>query len=337
MKRENRGWTALIIGLLTFFVAACGDSNNFDDISGQRGNPGNQNPIFAGAYLGANNFVSQTAVLELDVANNGTATGTMTVSNLLQAQALEINPGVYDLTGTVNMSTGGFNLSGSFPGIGNFSIVGVLPVGNNQGSYTLTLNGQTFNGLIQNANLGTPTPPANGGNTGDQRIILGGTLSNFTFTPDGDYNGVNPPVDGGSVIGGAVVTGSDEENVVTISISETTVNGSSVDVRSLVFGIVTHNGQELVVGETYPLVMNEDGDGSLLSLQSTTGTTVNAAWTSTPGTSAGTVTLVALDDEGVELDFNFTNIIPNSEVANNLAEGTFDISGTVVAEFANLP
>ena len=327
MNLTKRKWAAVLIGLLTLLVSACGDSNN-EIIIGQNGN-NNQNPVLAGSYLGANTFIGQTAVLSLNVANDGSAAGTLTVTDLLQAQSLNINPGAYNVTGSVNLNTGSFALSGSFPGVGPFSIAGTLPTGNNQGTYTLIVNGQTFNGRIQNSNLGTPTPPPINGGNGESRLFASGVLSDFTFTPDNNYNGVNPPVDNGSTIGGALITGFDTENLVSITISE--IEGNAV--RSLVFGVVTQTG-DIEVGETYPLILSEDGDGSLLSLSESVGTTIEAAWITEPGTSTGSVTVVAIDEEGVELDFNFDNVIPNSEVANNTAQGSFDVSGTVVADFA---
>lgn len=331
MTLNTRSWAALILGLLTLFVTSCGDSNGIDDISGQQGNPGGPNLTFPGAYLGANNLdPGQTAVLDLDVATNGQATGFLNVRDTVAAQTIDINPADYPISGSVNLTTGTFNLTGSFPGLGAFTILGTLPVGNNLGTYVLTVNGRTFNGNIQNANLGVPNPPGGGGGGGNQRLILGGEVLDFTFTPDGSYNGVEPPVDATSLIGGAVVTGSATQNLVTISLSE--IEGSAV--RGLVFGIVTQDGEALVVGETYPLVATNTETGSVLSLSESVGTTVTEAWVATTGTSAGSVTLVALDDNGVEVDFNFTNVIPNSAVANNTAAGTFDISGTVVADFA---
>jgi hypothetical protein len=332
MSFYKRSWAAIMIGLLTLFVSACGDSNDFNDISGQQGNNnGGQNLIFPGRYLGANNLDGgQTAVLDLTVNNNGQATGTVTVADPVVMQAIDIDPGVYNLTGSVNLTTGTFNLSGTFPGIGAFTIVGTLPVGNAQGNYVMTINGQTFAGLIQNANLGTPTPPNNGGgNDGDERLIFGGELLGFTFSPDGSYNGVNPPVDTDSLITGAVVINSDTQNVVNIIVSEV----AGAQIRALTFGVITQNGEDLVVGETYPIITSQNETGSLISLSESTGTTVNRAWIGTTGTT-GSVTIVALDANGVELDFNFSNVVPNTGVSGNTATGSFSTSGTVVADFA---
>lgn len=331
MKATKRTWAALLLGLLTLFVTACGDSNNFNDISGQQGNPGGGGGglIYPGNYLGANNFNGQTAVLNLIVNNNGQATATYTVSDLL-LQTIDINPGVYNLTGNVNLNTGTFNLSGTFPGVGPFTIAGTLPIGNNAASYVVTINGQTFNGTVQNASLGTPTPPANGGNNGDTALFFGGELSSFTFTPAGGYNGFNPPVDSGSLITGSLTQNSDTNNEVLISIAE--INLGTTETTALVFGVVTQDGEELEVGQTYDLVQSAE-TGALLSLSTSIGADISEAWVSTPGTSTGSVTVVAITAAGVELDFDFDNVVPNSEVAGNEATGSFSVSGTVFAEY----
>lgn len=335
MSISKRHWGGLVLALLTLLVTACGDSNSFNSISGQPGNPGPVAPVFPGSYLGAANLGAlQTSVLDLDVANDGTATGTFTVSDRpVMAQAFTIANGIYNVVGQVDLAGGTFSLTGTIPGLGNFSITGTLPVGNALGSYVVTINGQTFNGNIQNSSLGVPTPPNQGGGNqdGDSRVLLGGVLSDFVFTPDGAYNGVNPPVGPTSIITGAVLTNSDAENLVTISISEP----AGTQIRALVFGIVLQDGQQLQVGQSYTIVDSADRNGALLSLSESTGPTVDRGWVATQG-STGTVTILSLDDEGIEIAFDVQNVIPNTGVAGNPATGSFAVSGTVTADFAPL-
>lgn len=370
MSLSHRSWMKLLLGLLVLLVAACGDSNDINNISGQQGNVPVR--VFTGPFLGANNLGARTATLNLNVANTGAATGTVTVAGV-NAQAIEINPGVYDIAGLVDLTTGAMNLTGNFPGVGPFTINGTLPVGNNQGGYTMNVNGQTFAGTIQNASLGVPTPPGGGnttggttgnttggttgnttggttGNTtghttghttggttgGEQHLIRSGTLSNFSFQPGAGYNGVNPPVSASSTITGAVTHGSATENLVAITISDITISAQP-RVRTLVFGVTLHNGQDLEVGKTYNLVSNANDGGALLSLSEGVGTQIDAAWAATAGSTTGTVTIVSLTETGVKLNFDFSNVIVNSEVANNTAAGTFSVSGTVDAPFAPMP
>ncbi len=337
MKTTKHKWAALLLGLLTLFVTACGDSNDYTQVSGQQGNPNNGGLIFPGNYLGANTFVGQIGELDLTVNNNGQASGTYTVEDALLLQTIDINPGVYNVVGTVNLTTGAFNLSGTFPGLGNFTIVGTLPVGGNVASYTVTVNGQTFTGNIQAASQGVPTPPPNGGgnNDGDVALFFGGELSSFSFSPDGSYSGFNPPVDNGSLITGTITQNSDTNNQVLVTLSE--INLGTTETTALVFGVITQDGEELVVGQTYDLIESEE-TGALLSLSTSIGTDISEAWVATPGTSTGTVTVVAITAAGVELDFDFDNVVPNSEVAGNEAAGSFSVSGTVFANYSpNLP
>lgn len=336
MKTTKHRWAAILLGLLTLFVSACGDSNDFNQVSGQQGNPNNGgggNLVFVGDYLGANNFNGQIGELDLTVNSNGQASGTYTVEDTLLLQTIDINPGVYNVAGSVNLTTGSFNLSGTFPGLGNFTIAGNLPVGGNVGSYTVTVNGQTFTGNIQAASQGVPTPPPNGGgnNNGDAALFFGGNLSNFSFNPGGGYNGFNPPVDNGSLISGTITQNSNTNNQVLITLSE--INLATTETTALVFGVITQDGEELVVGQTYDLVDSVE-TGALLSLSTSIGSSISEAWVATPGTSSGTVTVVAITAAGVELDFDFDNVVPNSEVSGNQATGSFSVSGTVFANYA---
>lgn len=340
MRISKRTWRALVLGLLTLLVTACGDSHHHDVISGQLnggGGGGGGGQLFPGRYLGAANIeTDQTSVLDITVANNGDVTGDLTVTNVV-GQTININPGAYAVNGTANLATGSFSLSGVFPGIGPVSLAGTLPVGNALSSYTVNINGQIFNGAIQNASQGVPNPPNNGGGDADVRMIRGGLLSNFNFTPNGAYNGVNPPIDTDSMITGAYRNGSDEDNILTLAISETMLIPGGATVRSLIVGIVAHDGEELEVGKSYPLVVNPDDSGSLLTLSEGSATSATAAWVSDASVSTGTATIVSLDDESVVLEFAFTNIVVDSALQPNQAAGGFSASGTIEGQFAAFP
>lgn len=379
MSKLNKARPGFLIALLIFFVAACGDSRDVNVISGQQGGGQNQRP-FVGQFLGANTLGGgQTAILDITVGNDGGATGTVAVAGPnVPAQAVTIAPGVYDVTGTVDPATGAFNMSGNFPGVGPLGISGQLPTGTNQGTYQMTVNGQSFSGVVQSASQGVPNPPSGGGATsggtggttstgggssgtgtggttstggttgtsstggttggagGTQRLIQGGTLAPFTFSPDGAYNGVNPPVSGSSLITGAVITGSSTDNSINIAVNETAVSAAGASIRALVIGVVAHNGEALVVGKTYPLASSGTASGSLISLSESTGTTVTRAWAPTSGTT-GSVTIVRLTATQVELSFTFNGVGPNSEVSGNTAAGGFSTSGTVVGNLAPTP
>lgn len=324
---------AILLALATFFVSACGSSSNDDlnQISGQQGNAGQGNLSYVGRFLGANNlFNGQTSVLDLTTSTSGSATGTLTVSTVPVRGQGVTTPGTYPVSGSVNLANGFFQVSGTITGVGPFAIEGTLPVGTAQGSYTLSINGQTFAGVIQNSNLGTPTPPNNNNPTGD--LITSGTLSSFIFAPDGSYNGVNPPVSNSDRFGGAVGTGQNDINSATIAVTNSTVSGTTVNLRAFVVSVNLPDGEELTVGETYPLA-GTNGRGAVISLSESTGTTVNRAWAPTASTT-GSVTITSLTDTAIEMDFDFSNVGPNSEVANNTATGSFDTSGHLVGNFA---
>ena len=349
MKNSNRTWFSLMLGLLTFFVTACGDSNSsINEVSGQPAQQ--QAPLFTGNFLGAANLgAGQTSVLNLNVAANGTATGTVTVS-AARAQS-DSFLGTYDVNGSVDTSTGAFTATGTIPGVGPFTISGTLPmVANGQGAYSLTVANQTFNGLIQNASQGVPTPPPTGGGAGGggdigQRIINGGQAT-LNFQPGNGYNGFTPSATGAQ-LAGAVVTNSTTSNLALVVLLNPTAEGTTPVINGTVFGIVTRNGEPLEIGKAYPLTTLVDTT-SLLSLGRLSGTSLpdftnldaitnlqsNPNWVVVPGQSQGTATLTELTSTGMSMTFNFSNVVPNPEVPGNTAAGSFSASGSVTATFA---
>ena len=319
----------LFLSVVTVCVSACGNTN-FDDFT-QTGSGGGLS--LAGRYLGANNLNgSQTSNLDVTVANDGSAKGNLTV-NAVTAQT--INAGTYPVTGTVNLTTGTFSFSGTITGLGSFTITGTLPVSGNVATYQLTINNQTFSGSIQPASLGTPNPPSGGSGTSNSKLISGGTLSNFTFTPGGSYNGANPPVSTSSLISGAVGTGVNGEDSATFALTETSLVNNVARVRSFVVSIVVPAGEDLVVGTTYNLA-DQNKRGAVIALSESEGVNVVNGYSLTSGTT-GQVTLVALDSNSITIDFTFNNVGPNSEISGNPSQGTFSTSGRIVGNFAKVP
>lgn len=333
MNRTFRVARAILLALLTTFVVACGDSEDFTQVTGQPViNPNNN---FVGRYTGTNPLPGDlTGNLDVTVDAQGQASGTYTTA-AVTAQTLVLEPGSYPVTGQVSLTTGQFLFSGNIPGVGDFSISGTLPATTGQAFYTFTLNGQTFQGTIQPAAGGNPNN--GGGNNGNEgQLIQGGTLTNFVFTPDGSYNGENPPVDAGSNIAGAVGEGQGGEESATIVLSETAINGTTATVRSLVVSIVSPTGQELQVNQTYPLASDQNSDGAVIALSESVGTDVVEGWSLTENTT-GQATITSLTDTSITIEFSFNSVGPNSEVENNPATGTFNVSGTVTGNFATIP
>lgn len=306
-KRFSRIFSLLFISLAVVFVSACGDDNDLDDFVFNNTN----NNTLVGRYLGANNLnPGQVGNLDVTVAGNGAISGNYAVTNLVANQT--VTPGSYPVTGNVSLTTGAFSLAGTIPGLGNFSINGSLPTAGNVAAYTILLNGQTFNGVIQPAAQGVPNPPANNNNNNNGKIVSGGVVSNFIFTPNGSYNGVNPPVSISSQIAGAVGTGVNNEDSITLVLTETSINGQNVSSRLLTVSAVIPAGEDFQVGTTYNLVDN-NGRGSFLTLSTVQGVAASEGWAIGPNTT-GSVTLVALNDTSVTLDFTFTNLVDRKSV-----------------------
>lgn len=332
-KGLSRLFSLLVVSVVAVAFVGCGSSNDLENFV--RNNT--TTPVFTGQFLGANNLANnQTSNLSFTVNSNGQATGNLTVVNPVSSQT--ITPGTYPVTGNVSLTTGVFSLTGTIPGLGTFSITGTLPSNGNVGSYTITINNQTFNGIIQPASQGQPSAPGagngNGTGTGNSQLISGGTLSNFVFNPDGSYNGDNPPVNTGSTISGAVGEGTDGSESASIVISEIQLT-TPVRTRTFIVTIKVPNGEDLQVGTTYPLA-STSGRGVVIAVSESEGTTAVEGWSLVEATT-GSATITARDANSITINFEFSNVGPNSEIANNPATGTFSTSGTVTGNFANIP
>lgn len=345
MRTTNRTWLGLVVGVLALFLAACGSSNDINQVSGQQGLPG-QPGLYVGDYLGAANLGgAQTSLLSLDVANNGVATGTLTVTGLQAQTAAPV--GTYDVQGSVDLNTGAFTVNGNIPAVGPFSINGVLPAtATGQGNYTLTVGNQTFNGVIQDASLGSPQPPSDGeGDDANRRLINGGQVT-LNFVPGDGYNGHTPDPATGQ-LAGAVVTNSSTANIAMIALLNPTLVGSQAVLNGITFGIITRDGEPLEVGKTYSLTtlenttalmaggrLNQTGTPDLGSVEAITSLQSNPNWVVVPGQSQGTATITELTSSGISMNFEFSNVVPNPQVPDNTAAGSFSASGSVTAQFA---
>lgn len=317
----------IMIAILALFVTACGSSNSF---SGWDPNyPADV--TFAGSYTGSNALeAGQTSSLALTVAEDGGASGSLTVQNLpASAQAtVTIPAGNYPVSGTVDMETGAFSLTGSFFPGGDFTIGGNLATGSVSGSYNLNFNGKVYSGTI------TPSAGAGGGGTpptsdGDLYGVLNGVLSNLVSSPKAGYNGPNPIVTPSHMITGAVQTRSAVTNSISIAMM---VPGATLGSAStLVVGVALHDGEDLEVGKTYSLA-DASGDGSFVSLSDTNGTTITKAWVAPLAGSGGSFTINSMTDTSIDVSFSFTNVGPNPEVTGNQAAGSFDVSGKITAD-----
>ncbi len=321
----------LIALMFALVFVGCGDSGDDDlNFGGQGLNPANQVP-FTGQFLGASNVTAnQVGQLSLSVSPAGNATGNLNVGLVNPQTTAPV--GNYPVSGDVNLVTGAFTVTGTVPGLGTFTITGNLGTG----TYTFTLNGQTFAGVIRPASQGQPNPPNNGGTPpGDQgggRLISGGALTNFVFTPANGYNGSNPPVTTNSIISGALGTGQTGQTSLSFVLTEVSV-GPPLVTRTFAITVVDPNGNPIEAGDTFPLASSDGERGAVLALTDSEGTTATGGWSLVAGTT-GQVEIVSLDDNSVTINFTFSGLGPNSEINQNPAQGTFDTSGTLRGNFA---
>jgi hypothetical protein len=323
--KQYRGVLLLAFSLL-FFVS-CGDSSEELVVTNT------QNQQFR--YLGANSFDNgQNGTLDFTVFGNGSASGTMQVAADVNPQTVG-TPGTYPVNGTASLASNTFTLSGTIPGLGDFIIVGTLPQGNAQTNYVITFrNNAAFQGVLQSAALGVPAIPGNGG---DSQLISGGTVNNLEFQFSNDYNGDNPPVDTQSVISGAFGEGQDGQQSLTITLSETVAVGPPTQINLLTVTMVDPSGADLVVNQAYPVAVNDTDASSVATLSEVVGADTEKSWVTLGQTTTGTATITALSDTQVTVEFNFDNLQVNSEVADNMATGTFDLIGSITGNFAVTP
>ncbi len=320
----------VFISFAVGFVTACGSDNDFDEFV----NTNINNSNLAGRYFGANNLnAGQVGNLDITVTPNGTANGTYTVRNSIPNQT--ITTGTYGVSGNVNLTTGVFSFAGNITGFGPFSMTGTLPTAGKVATYTFTINGQTFTGAIQPAAQGMPNPPQNNGGGGDGKMIQGGTIQSFVFTPAGGYNGKNPPVTTAANIAGALGTGAQGQDSLSLVLSEFTLDGATATTQLFTVSVVVPDGEDLTVGTAYPLVGN-NGRGAFVTLNTVVGTATTTGWAIGAETQ-GTLTITSLTDTNVTVEFNFTNLVPNPEIENNTALGSFNTSGRITGNFVNLP
>jgi hypothetical protein len=131
-------------------------------------------PDFVGAYYGTVSLNDgQTATINLAVANNGAATGSVNMygatgpatrlADLFQGGGSANLLYSFLITGTVNLDTGEYSLTGSFVDTNEQTVPvdahGTLPLqAGANGSFDFVLDSETFTGVITQGDGSTPTP-----------------------------------------------------------------------------------------------------------------------------------------------------------------------------------
>ena len=326
---KSRACLALFITALAFCSAACGsDDSGFTNANANANQPvvSSQANPFAARYLGTGALSNgQTGDLDMTVDAQGNVSGTFTVVNAPVSALADFSvvAGSYPVSGTVDTNTGAFTLAGSVPDLGNFSITGLLPLDGGHGQYVVSLNAQSFSGIVQASPLGSSAPES-----GRTRSIVSGNVISFNFQANG-YNGVNPPIGNNPVFGGLYTTGTYDSNTLTIALTQPGTDPGNF--RLLSFGVNTH-GNPIKLG-TYPLVTNPSSNGAFLNLTDTTGPNLNAAW-SPSSNSSGSITLNIITSTQADVDYNFQNVGPNPRSPGS-AQGSFNVNGHVRVNFSN--
>ncbi|HEY0076983.1 MAG TPA: hypothetical protein VGB77_23055 [Abditibacteriaceae bacterium] len=299
-------WAAVCV--IPALVAGC---NGGTTGGGPFGNPV-QNGTFNGAAanLGAN----RAGTLLIRTFSNNTINGTLTVAapalvrSATSGNALVTLPvGTYSFTGTRTGSS--FTGTGTIPGTTDtFTINGTLSTSTTGGSFTFTgtLNGETFE-------FGGTIAVFTGGGGG------GGGNGSFTFssnTSNANAGSFSALVGTGTniAIGNA--------RVLSATFASAT---SATNLRTVTLTI--SKGSSLSVGDTFPLVENEDPSAGQAVVIYTEGAPANKAWIS----NGGQVKITAIDGN------NYTLQLTNATMKvaafagpgqTQQATGTFTLNGT---------
>lgn len=342
--RNLAGRGALLVML--WLVAGCGGSDGGQTVV----SPEQNSSVYVGHFLGTSTVSDgQTALLDLTTSSAGTASANLLVAIPVPVP-LQAQDDAMAATGTVNLSNGSFSLSGSAAGVGPFSVTGSLPAGNGLGSFQLLLDGQTYPGTIQRADLGTPSPPGGGGGGGggtiSAEVINEGQLSSLVFTPGAGYNGASPPLTSSASVSGSITRTSAGVNGISFSLSQTTPSGGAQErTETLGVGMAVASGETLVVGRSYPVATS--APGAYVNLTETTGPiggpdpiplqaaapiSLDRSWSQTAA-STGSLTVTSLTASSIEVDFAFVNVGPTPDLPRNSALGSFSVSGHVRGTF----
>lgn len=127
--------------------------------------------------------------------------------------------------------------------------------------------------------------------------------------------------------------GENGEQSLTITLSDTVV-GPPVSINLLTVTIVDRSGADLVPNQPYEVLVNDVDPGSVATL---TETGDKKSWVSEGLTSTGTATITQLTDTQVTVEFDFDNLIVNSEFEDNAAQGSFDLIGSITGNFVVTP
>lgn len=293
---------------------------------------------YAGTYIGSSVLgTGQTASYNLTVSGTNQMSGTVTLSGAQARGDFALTQGSYQVSGSVDPASGAFRLSNN-QGV---EFTGTLPSGGRPGSFNLSVNGEVFSGVLDPGSFTPSTVAGSTGSTGSTtsttssgtgNALVNAAISNFTFTPDGSYNGnAISPTSNGALVAGEITRNS-SNNQVFFNVASF---DSSFNARAFVVGIVTQ-GDALNVGQTYPVITRstQNAKGAIVTYQELIGLTnptVDKAWAQ-GGSTTGSMTITKLTDTQVEADFTFGNVPPNSAQTPNNAQGTFSVSGHVTAD-----
>ncbi|MBC8143629.1 MAG: hypothetical protein H7Y38_19535 [Armatimonadetes bacterium] len=332
-------------------LAGCGgDDNNDSDLLGLSPvvtTPGASR--YAGTYNDAISLLNgATATTNIVVAPNGIATGTLTVSGgtatavsgsattrgTRQATAFSFVAGTYAISGTVNPTTGAFQMTGNIGGQ-PFSYSGNLPTpGGDGGLFSLTAGTQVYTSSFASPGGGTtpaPSPVVSPSPTVNPSPLASpsGTPLNITFSAvDGVQNvDTSAFTSANQTLLQAYAYGAGTAFQSLTILANSSVAGSTDPNRSRRF-VVQFFDLAPIVGATYSPGGTLNCGVQFYQFENNTG--VSPAGRLYNG-SGGTVTVVARTATSITVRVSNMTMTPGNYIAGLPTTGAFVASGEITA------
>jgi len=265
------------------------------------------------SYVGDYNGVAGGYGTRFHVDANGTATGFLD----FLSGALATDSGAadivqsYDASGTANLETGAYQLSGEFFG-NSFSIAGELPAtADAPGSLTITVFNVPSTGELHKGSI-TPTPPPSC-DTADLEV----TLSNASVDFNGDTSAFT--VDQMNV---AVEQKAPDYIPVIHEVYNSTFIGTNCAATRNIQILLFQSPGGLAAGQTFPIGDNSGGPGALVYYGQMAG--ADSVWSSSPG---GSVVIDSVEGSVVTMHVVDANLdMPAGNAAGSVV---MNVTGSV--------
>ena len=244
----------------------------------------------------------------------------------------QIAVGNYGFTGTFTPPRG-FSINGDFSTVGSFQMTGQLETQTEDGSYSLTTNGVTDNGIIPALNsnptpnqTATPTPPTTRTPVPTLTPFMGGTPTPAPtptaipseFQANAQFSARSSDLSASTFdIGATLVRGNADGEFYSAEFTQPLGGTIQSGNRTLSVSVVGRNKQPAVAGQSYTI----PAEGNVIYKETSDGKT--ATWVS----QSGTIQVSRYDSSGTTLNFANVPMKATPAVSTGFVSGSFNLTG----------